>query len=126
MRRDIKVIDLVEKLELRILAGKDGLDRPVEGGHCGDLLSEVMANAPSGCIWVTIQQHKNIVAVAVLREIAAVIVAGAGEPDDDTCQKADEEQIPVLHWPGSVFDLVGQLFDAGVDNHVASANGKSP
>ncbi|MBT8370427.1 MAG: 4Fe-4S dicluster domain-containing protein, partial [Deltaproteobacteria bacterium] len=75
------VKDLVARFGLQVVAGKKGLDRQVEGGYCGDLLSEIMANAPEGCVWLTIQGHQNIVAVAVLREMAAIIITGGQSPD---------------------------------------------
>ena len=70
------VNDLMERFDLKLVAGEKGLDRQVEDGYCGDLLSEIMANAPEGSVWLTIQGHQNIVAVAVLREMAAIVVTG--------------------------------------------------
>ena len=86
------------------------------GGHCGDLLSEVMANAPVGCVWMTVQGHQNIVAVAVLKEMAAIILTGGQIPDDETLQKAEEEGIPVLLSPDSSYDIAGRLQAGGVKN----------
>jgi predicted transcriptional regulator len=112
----MQVKDLVEKFDLSIAAGKKGLDREVMAGYCGDLLSEVMANAPTGCAWLTVQGHQNIIAVAVLREMAAIIITGGQKPDEETIQKADKEGIPVLLWPNSSFSLAGRIFNAGVGN----------
>jgi predicted transcriptional regulator len=70
------VSDLVEKFDLNLVGGKSGLTREVRDGYCGDLLSEVMANAPEGCAWMTVQGHQNIIAVAVLRNMAAIIITG--------------------------------------------------
>ena len=113
------VNDLVEKFDLSIVAGKNGLDREVKEGYCGDLLSEIMGNAPAGCAWMTIQGHQNIVAVAVLREMAAIIITGGQKPDDETIQKADQEGIPILLWPNSSYQLAGRIFSAGVGNLTA-------
>ena len=110
------VKDLVEKFDLTIAAGKKGLDREVLDGYCGDLLSEIMGNAPAGCAWMTVQGHQNIVAVAVLREMAAIIITGDQKPDEETIQKADQESIPILLWPNSSFSLAGRIFGAGVGN----------
>ncbi|MDX1708727.1 MAG: DRTGG domain-containing protein [Desulfobacterales bacterium] len=110
------VKDLVEKFDLSIAAGEKGLDREVREGYCGDLLSEIMGNAPAGCVWMTVQGHQNIVAVAVLREMAAIIVTGGQEPDEETIQKADQEGIPILRCPDSSYRLAGRIFSAGVGN----------
>ena len=85
--------ELVEQFGLSVAAGESGLDRSVKGGYCGDLLSEVMANAPIGCAWLTIQVHQNIVAVAVLREMAAVILTGGNTPDEGTRSRADRKSV---------------------------------
>jgi predicted transcriptional regulator len=110
----MRVKDLVKKFNLPIAAGKNGLEREVKNGYCGDLLSEVIANAPEGCAWMTVQGHQNIVAVAVLRNMAAIIITGGQRPDDETIEKADHEGIPVLQWPDSSFSLAGRIFGAGI------------
>ena len=110
------VKDIVNRFKLEISAGKKGMDREVVGGHCGDLLSEVMGNASAGCVWLTVQGHQNIVAVASLREMAAIVITGGQTPDQETIQKADIENIPILLYPGPSFDLAGQLYESGVKN----------
>ena len=110
----INVETLITELGLEIVAGNQGGDRPVENGYCGDLLSDVMGNAPPGSVWITIQSHLNIVAVALLREMAAIVVAGGFAPDEETIARAEKEGIPILRWPGSSYDLAGKLYAMGV------------
>jgi serine kinase of HPr protein (carbohydrate metabolism regulator) len=112
----VNVKELVDQFKLNVAAGQNGLDRQIQGGYCGDLLSDVMGNAPIGCIWLTVQTHQNIVAVAVLREMAAIVLSGDQEPDQETVDKANEEGIPVLLWPAAAFDLAGQVYQAGIVN----------
>ena len=106
----------MEKFDLTIAAGEKALDREVMDGYCGDLLSEIMGNAPAGCAWMTVQGHQNVVAVAVLREMAAIIITGGQKPDEETIAKADQESIPILLWPNSSFSLAGRIYGAGVGN----------
>jgi predicted transcriptional regulator len=115
----MQVKDLVEKFKLQVAGGQKGLDREVTEGYCGDLLSEVMGNAPAGCAWMTVQGHQNIVAVAVLREMAAIVITGGQQPDAETIEKADQEGIAVLQYTDSSFRLSGQLFSAGIGNPAA-------
>jgi len=112
----MKVAELVEQFDLTVAAGENGLERLIKGGYCGDLLSEIMANAPTGCVWLTIQVHQNIVAVAVLREMAAIILVGGNSPDEETKAKSDEEGIPILLTSLDSFSLAGRLHAAGVVN----------
>jgi predicted transcriptional regulator len=106
----MKVRELIEKFNLTLVAGENGLNRDVNGGHCGDLLSEVMGNAGAGSVWLTVQTHQNIVAVAVLREMAAIIITGGASAASETIDKADAENIPILTSPLTSFDLAGKIF----------------
>ena len=112
----MQVADIVKTLGLTVAAGQSGLSREITGGHCGDLLSEVMANAPIGCVWLTIQVHQNIVAVAVLREMAAIIIASGQMPDAGTIKKANQEGIPLLTSSQTSFELAGRLHATGIVN----------
>jgi predicted transcriptional regulator len=110
----VKINEVRELLDLQVAAGEQGLDREVTGGYCGDLLSDVMANAPGGAVWLTIQAHQNTMAVAVLKELSAVILVNGLAPDEDTKRKADEEGIPILTSSLSAYHLAGRLFELGI------------
>jgi len=103
-----------ERLQLESVAGEKGLDKEVLGGYCGDLLSDVMANADRGAIWFTIQAHQNIVAVAVLKELAGIVLVNGHAPDEETRAKADEEHIPILFSRLPAYHLAGRLYELGI------------
>jgi predicted transcriptional regulator len=110
----MNVEQLAKRFNLNVLAGNEGLEREVAGGYCGDLLSDVMAHAPFGCVWLTVQGHANIVAVAILREMAAVVLVEGREPDVDALRKADQERLPLLQWRRSAYELAGEIYAAGI------------
>ncbi len=114
MEQTVNVKQFVDQFKLYVAAGQNNLNRQIQGGYSGDLLSDVMANAPIGCIWLTVQAHQNIVKVAVLREMAAIVLTGGQSPDQETIERANQEGLPILMWPGSAFDLAGQAHSAGV------------
>lgn len=111
----MKVRDIQAAFNLELAAGTRGLDRDVVGGYCGDLLSDVIANASSGSIWLTIQSHQNIIAVAVLKELAAIVLVNGHGPDAATKAKAEEEGIPLLLSSTSAFQLAGEFYSAGIN-----------
>jgi len=88
--------EIIKKLDLKIQSGSDLLERKVSGGYVSDMLSDVLAHAESGNIWVTLQTHLNIIPVAIMKEISAIIIVNGRQPDEDTLNKAKEEKIPVL------------------------------
>lgn len=110
----MKVRAVQEKLNLDVAAGSKGLDREVTGGYCGDLLSDVMANSSTGDIWFTVQAHQNILAVAVLKELAGIIIVNSHKPDEETIKKADDEGIPILTTVSTAYRIAGELFSAGI------------
>jgi predicted transcriptional regulator len=110
----VKLKEIIDKLPLKVVAGRDALDREMSGGYCGDLLSDVMANAEKGAIWLTVQGHQNIVAVALLRELAAIILVNGHQPEQETIAKADEEGICVLTTPLTGYRLAGKLYACGL------------
>ena len=106
--------DIVEKLDLIVRSGNDRLTETVTGGYVGDLLSDVIANAKAGSIWITMQVHVNIVAVAVLKELSAIILVNGRAPAADTLQKANEERVAILTSNGSAFETAGRLHALGI------------
>ena len=78
------VKEIIEKLDLQCL-NEANLDEEVSGAYASDLLSDVMGNARSGQVWVTMQTHKNVTAIASLKDIPAVILVRGGQKDEDIC-----------------------------------------
>jgi hypothetical protein len=102
------VSELADKLGLRILCG--GNDRPVTGGYVSDLLSDVIANAEEGYVWITVQRHLNIIAVAQLKKVAAVLLPRGGVPDAAVLDRARSEGIFILQGDTGAFELCGRLY----------------
>ena len=86
----------------------------VTQGYASDLLSRVLAEAPHQAIWVTLQAHVNVVAVAAVLELSAVIITSGSRPDDETIARANQEGMPLLLTETPTFQVVGQLWDLGV------------
>jgi hypothetical protein len=110
----MNLAELVERLDLKVYAGGKGLARPVSGGYASDLLSDVMAHGQKDHLWVTLQVHPNIVAVAVLKELAAIVLVNGRQPAPETSEQAEKKQVPLVGTPLSAFELVGRLYGLGI------------
>ncbi len=108
------VQEIVDLLQAKIAAGNEKTDNVISGGYASDLLSNVMGQARLGSIWVTMQAHQNIVAVASLLGLSAVIIAGGVQLNNETILKAEKEGIPLLTTSLSAFEVIGLLYDAGI------------
>jgi hypothetical protein len=107
--------DIIAKLDLRVLtAPKDFAGVTPLSGYTSDLLSCVMTGAKRGDLWVTLQAHGNIVAVAALVELAAVIITENAQPDPATMAKANEQGVTLLSARQPSFAVVGQLWEMGL------------
>lgn len=112
----MRLNQIIEELNLKLCTASSNLDREVTGGYTSDLLSDVMANAKEGNIWVTIQRHQNVVAVASLKELSGIILANNRELEEEALKKAEEEGIPVMVTELPAFEIVGRLYNLLKEN----------
>ncbi len=110
----MNLTEIVKELQLTVKTGAGFLDKEISRGYVSDLMSDVMANADEGDLWVTLQIHQNIVAVAVMKSLGGIILINSREPEADTVQKAEAEGLPILISDMHAFELVGRLFELGV------------
>jgi predicted transcriptional regulator len=104
--------DLIEKIGLKPLSKFE--HREVDGVFVSDMLSDVMAGAKSGNLWLTIQTHKSIVPAANLVDVSAVIVTSGKEVPQDTVDLASKYNIAILSSELPTFELVGKLYGLGL------------
>lgn len=108
------VQDIVSALSLEVFAGADRLSNPVAGGYASDLLSCVLAGASEGTVWITLQAHVNVIAVATLLNLSGVIITEGRRPDQESQTKANENGIPILLSTEDTFTVVSHLVPLGI------------
>ena len=107
--------EIIEHLNLTTLTDpEDFAAIPVKSGYCSDLLSCVMTGAAPEGVWVTLISHSNIVAVAALLDLSAIIITEDAQPEPDTIIKANEKGITILSTPMTNFQTIGQLWELGL------------
>jgi hypothetical protein len=106
---------VIQALNLKVLTNpKDFSSIIPETGYTSDLLSCVMSGAKHHCLWVTLQAHTNIVAVAALLDLSAVIITEGATPDAATIEKANQEEVTLLFTDKPSFFVVGKLWEMGL------------
>ncbi len=107
--------EIIDRLDLKVLTEpKDFHSVHPTSGYASDLLSCVMAGAKQHGVWVTLQAHSNIVAVAALLELSAIIITENAQPDQATISKADQEGITLLSSDQPSFSIIGRLWEMGL------------
>ncbi len=105
------LLEIVKSLGLEVYCGENLLQKEVKGGYVSDLLSDVMGNANEGEVWITLQSHMNVIAIASLKELPAVILVKNIKVEEGVLKKAEEEGIAILGSTDSTFDVAGKLFE---------------
>lgn len=122
LRELVRVLDLEELTTALAPAdemcgediGEESDDADITQGYASDLLSDVLANAPTGGVLVTLQVHLNVIAVASHAGLRAVIFSCGRRPDDDVVQRAGDEGLSLFTSAADTFELVGRLYELGL------------
>jgi len=110
----MKLKTIAEKMNMKVISGSSSLDREATGGYASDLMSDVIANSKEGDLWVTMQIHQNIVAVAQLKELSGIIIVHNRPVEAETLKKAKEAGLPIMVTELTAFEIVGKLYELGV------------
>ncbi|MDD3411225.1 MAG: AraC family transcriptional regulator [Eubacteriales bacterium] len=108
------VSELAKILDAKPVVEGGDLDAEVTCGYSCDLLSWVLAHGKKGMAWTTVQTHMNVIAVAVLMEMACVILAEDNQLEEASLKKAQEEGLAVLVSSKTAYELCALMAQAGV------------
>ena len=116
MTMQVTLQEIIDQLNLKVLTEPKGSFRRIRptSGYASDLLSCVMAGAKHAGIWVTLQAHLNIVAVAALLEISAVIITEGATPEQAVIDRANEQGVTLLSSASPTYVVVGKLWEMGI------------
>lgn len=106
--------DILAVLPAEVKTGADRLHQQVTGAYVSDLLSNVMGQAQAGSVWVTMQGHQNIVAVASLLGLSGIILAGGVCPEDETVRKAEREGVVLILTKLPMYETACKLYSLGI------------
>ena len=110
----LTVNEMAKLIEAENMTPEADGNAEVSCGYTCDLLSWVMAHGAAGMAWVTVQTHMNVIAVASLMEMAAVIIPEDIEMEEPSLAKAREEGIAVLQSGKTAYELCALMAGAGL------------
>ncbi len=104
------VQNLIDDFSLEVLCcGDKAADKEIKGGYCGDLLSWVMSKANEGDCWLTVMGNVNSIGVAVLTDVACILLTENSAFDDDAKLRAVQNGVIVLRSSENAFDLAVKI-----------------
>lgn len=108
------VKDLMGNDQFNFLTNGENADKEITGVFINDLLSHVMSNSKENDIWITVQIHPNIVAVAELGGISAIVVPEGIKVEEITVEKANEKGIEIITSELDAYSICKFFAEAGV------------
>ena len=109
--------ELTALIEARSLTPDVSQEGEVTCGYACDLLSWVMAHGDEGMAWVTVQTHLNVIAVAVLSDMACVVLPEGIRMEEESLSKAQAEGMCVLSSPLTTYEICGRMAMKGIPAH---------
>jgi hypothetical protein len=108
--------NVIKELSLVNLSGSAPLElqRTVSSGCVSDMMSEVMARAPKGCLWITHQTNENVVAIAYFKELSAIVLPNGLQLEEEILEKAGLKNIVILGSNENAYELAGKLYALGI------------
>ncbi len=104
----MKVKELTEALNLTVLCGEN-LDREISGCYCGDLLSWVMSRAQEGDVWLTVMGNINSIGVAVLADVACIVLTENAALDSDALKRAEQNDVIILQTDKNSYQMAAAV-----------------
>lgn len=92
----MKLSELIKLHNYKYLCGNKESQAEIKNGYTSDLLSDVIANIKDDSILITIQAHKNTIAVASLRNAPAILFCNNRPVAPDVIEAAEQEEIVLL------------------------------
>ena len=108
----MKISEIAEKLNLKTIV--DAADVEISSGYVSDLLSDVVGNAQENSALITIQVHRNVVAVANLVGLGAVIITHGRVPEADVIDSAKKNDVNIFSSEESAYTVAGKLYEMGI------------
>jgi len=108
----MKLQELAQKLELKLVTA--AFDREVGGVYISDMVSDVIANAKSGDLLVTVQVHANVIAAANLVDVAGIVIGQGKALPDDVVKMAEKAEISIFSTTLNRWQVATRLYEAGI------------
>lgn len=107
----MKLTELRELLDAETIQGESS-NSDIACAYTSDLLSDVLAHASPGCALITIQAHRNAVAVASVVGAAAIVICNSRPIPDDMAEAAKNEGIALFRTSENQFEVSGRIWSA--------------
>jgi predicted transcriptional regulator len=110
----LKLREVKDILNADVIVGEDKLDIEVETAFGADLMSDVLAFAKAGSMLLTGLTNTQVVRIANVLDIAAIILVRGKKLSTEAISLATDLHIPILTTKYILFETAGRLYAKGI------------
>ena len=107
--RYMKLSEIVEALDAKLLTGEDKLDKDITRCGASDLMSDVLAAVSEDCILLTGLTTVQVIRTAMVAGVGAVVFVRKKQPPQEVIEMATAQGLPLISSPYSMFVSCGRL-----------------
>ena len=112
----MKLQEIAELLQARVLSSEHMLETEVQTAFCCDMMSDVLAFATNQSVLLTGLLNPQVVRTAMMMDMHCIVFINGKEPTPEIVSLADANDIVVMVSDESMFRAAGRLFDTGLLN----------
>jgi predicted transcriptional regulator len=101
-------------IECKVITGKKSLTEDITEVCAADLMSDVLAFATPGGLFLTGLRNVQSVITSHVAEVRAIVYVRGKVPDEEAVKLAEQKGIPLLSTSLSMFEACGRLYQKGL------------
>ena len=110
----MKIREIVELLDAKILCGEELLDEEVVAACGSDMMSDVLAYVKDQALLLTGLLNPQVIRTAMMMDMRCIVFVRNKLPDEETVELAGKHRIAVLATENRLFEACGKLYAAGL------------
>lgn len=110
----MKLIEIKELLEAKVVSGENDLDTEVNLGCAADLMSDILAFGKPDSILLTGLINLQVINTANVSDIKAICFVRGKKPNEDIIKAAKRNDLVVLFTNLPMFETCGRLYKNGL------------
>lgn len=110
----MKIRELVDILEAKVITGADYLDREVYTACGSDLMSDVLAFVKEQAVLLTGLVNPQVIRTAEMMDMTCIVFVRGKKPDLNMIDLANEMEIVLMGTDYEMFTACGRLYTNGL------------
>ena len=116
----MKISEIRDLLDAKILTGNDILDNDVTSACCSDMMSDVLAYVKDQGVLITGLVNPQVVRTAEMMDMVCIVFVRSKSPTEEMIELARESGIVLMKSKKRMYEACGKLYANGLVGNGAS------